>query len=545
MEVRSRVAFWVVTAAVALVLIARSGAVPLTDPEEARLARSSVEMISSGDVVLSTFEGEPRVEMAPLFHWTQGAFFRWMGVGEFAARLPAILATLGSLFLIAFVARRRFGEEGAAWAAAFFGTMPLVAAAGKFGTLDAFLAVHVLAAVAMDMAEPNEAGKYRGAAIGALVGLSFLAAGPAGAALPLLVLLAGRTAHGRNVLPGAGTLLSALGAWSVVVLPWGLAYVDRVGATRALEALRTHVLEPFFVGSGHPEPTWYYAKIMLLGFLPWVAPLALGLVRVLGRRGDPASRTALYAAAGLFAGLLFLSISSDKKPEALLPLAPLIAIVVTWELSQELVEERERRLGPGLLVMTLGLLGVLSGWAATQFVEDSLRRVALLGAVAYALAVAVAYTGILLQRVRWVYASAAGATFVLLCGAALWGFPSVARERSAEPLLEQVPELYSSRPILVVDSRAPSLTFYLERMVESVAKERLAERLDRGDGALVVIEESAVPEIDPAVFARLRERGHAGRYLVYEEQRATKSIDGREGGTKPDRPMLDAPRGPG
>lgn len=516
MEARSRVAFWTVVAAVAVVLFLRSGAVPLTDPEEAGLARSSVEMLATGDVVVPTLEGAPRLERLPLLHWTQAAFFRWFGVGEFSARLPAVLATLGSLLLLAFVARRRFGEEGAFWAAAFFGTMPLVVIAGKVGTTAAFLAVHVLAAVAMDMAEPNEAGRYRGAAIGALVGLSFLVAGPMAAALPLLVLLAGRTAHGRNVLPGAGTIAAALGAWCVVVLPWGLAWVERVGSVNALETLRVSVLQPYFVGSGSPEPTWYYAKIALLGLLPWVGPLALGLVRVLGKMGDPASRTALYASAGLFAGLLFLSVARDKSPEAILPLAPLAAIVITWELSQELLAERESRLGPGLVVMTLALMSILLAWAGSQVPEESLRRVALVGSAAYAAGVLAGLVGMALQSVRAVYASAVATTFVLLAGAALWGFPALAGERSAEPLLEQVPELYSSRPVVLVDVRAPSLTFYLDRAPESVPRDRLAERLRRGDRPFVVIDEAAIPDLDPELSGGLRERGHAGRFVVYE-----------------------------
>lgn len=518
LETRSRVAFGVVTAAIAVVLLVRSGAVPLTDPDEARIARSSVEMLATGDPVIATFEGEPSLARVPLLHWTQAAFFRGFGVGEFSARLPAILATLGSLLLISFVARRRFGEEGAAWAAAFLGTMPLVVLAGKLGTADAFLAVHVLAVVAMDMAEPNEAGRYRGAAIGALVGLSFLAAGPVGAVLPLLVLLAGRTAHGRNVVPGLRTTVAAIGAWCVVVLPWGLAYVERVGTARALETIRVAALEPFFVGSGHTEPTWFYAKIALLGFLPWIGPLVLGLVRVIGRVGDPASRTALYSSAGLLAGLLFLSVARDKTPAAILPLAPLAAIVITWELGQELVAQRESRLGPGLVVTTLAFLSGLLAFGASQFPDDGVRLVAIVGATACALGVVSGLVGVILQSVRWVYGSAVAATLVLLAGAALWGFPSLARERSAEPLLAQVPDL-SARPVVLVETHAPSLTFYLDRPMERLGREGLRERLGRGDAPLLVFDDESLPAIDPALLALLRERGHAGGYRVYEPAR--------------------------
>ena len=55
--------------------------------------------------------------------------------------------------------------------------------------------------MAMDTAEPDETGRYRTGAIGALLGLAFLAKGPVGVLGPLIVMLAGRTATGRSVLP--------------------------------------------------------------------------------------------------------------------------------------------------------------------------------------------------------------------------------------------------------------------------------------------------------------------------------------------------------
>ena len=81
-------------------------------------------MLRSGDPVVPTFEGEPRLVKPPLLHWLQTVLFRTLGVHPWLARVPALLSTLGSLLLVAWVARRRFGNEGAAWAAAVFLTSP-------------------------------------------------------------------------------------------------------------------------------------------------------------------------------------------------------------------------------------------------------------------------------------------------------------------------------------------------------------------------------------------------------------------------------------
>lgn len=516
MENRSRIAFWAVFVAAAALLLLRSGSVPLTDPEEARFARTSVEMLRSSDAVVPTFEGAPHIARPPLLHWMQAFLFQSIGVSEFTARLPSIAATLGSLLLLGFVVRRRFGEEGAAWAAVFYTTMPLVLVAGKQGTLDALFAVHVLAAVTLDIAEPGEAGPYRSAAIGAVVGLAFLVKGPVGIVLPLLILLAGRTASGRVVVPGSRTALAAVAAWCVVVLPWGLAFVQRIGFQGTLATIRREALETYFAGTEHAEPSWFYAKVVLAGFIPWIGPLALGLVRVLGKWRDPAARTALYASAGLLAGLLFFSIGRGKLVSSIVPLAPLAAIVITWELGQELIDLWERRAGPELLVVTLASVSVLLGWGASALPDPQLEKVAIVGAAAYAAAAGIALLGMALQRFRWAYCAAALAAFILFWASSLWLYPAVARRRSAEPLIREVPALYSARPLVLIGAPAPSLTFYLDRLPEPLELSRLEERLARGDAPLLIFHEEDVTSIAPQVRAVLRELGHQGEYQVFE-----------------------------
>ncbi len=515
METASRVATWLVIASVATILVTGSGSAPLTDPDEARLARTSAEMLGNGDLVVPTFEAAPRPGGPPLFHWMQVAFFRALGLGEFSARLPAILATLGSLLLVAFVARRRFGEEGAAWAAAAFGTMPLVVVAGKVGTLESLFALHVFAAVALDMAEPGEAGRYRGAAIGALVGLAFLAKGPVGIVFPVLLLVAGRTASGRNVIPGASAA-AAVAGFSVAVLPWGLAFLERFGLAGSVWTMGREAVAQYTAGSGHDEPTWFHAKVLLAACAPWVAPLLLGFVRLIGRRSDPASKTALYAAGALLTGLIVFSLGSGKRPEDILPLLPFAAIVITWELGQELSRERESRLGPGLVVATLACLAFGLAWIGSLLAGRGAEGLAAAGAAVFGLGAFSALAGVTLQRVRWVYGTAVVASIVFLSAAAFGLYPILARERSAEPTLLAVPDLFSSRPVVVLEADVPSLTFYLDRVPEKVDRTRLAERLARRDSPLVIVDEERTPSLDPVEQSWLRVIGGTGRYTVYE-----------------------------
>ena len=103
----SRTAYALVLALAALLLLVRSDSVPLLDPDEARFARTSVEMLRSGDLVVPTFEGQPRLVKPPLVHWIQSWLFSLAGPGEWVVRLHAACATFGSLLLVGWIGRRR------------------------------------------------------------------------------------------------------------------------------------------------------------------------------------------------------------------------------------------------------------------------------------------------------------------------------------------------------------------------------------------------------------------------------------------------------
>jgi 4-amino-4-deoxy-L-arabinose transferase len=186
-------------------------------------------MLRSGDRVVPRFQNEQRLAKPPLVHWIQSALFSVVGPREWAARLHAVASTLGSLLLVGALARRQFGPEGRTWAAAIFASMPLVIVLGRVGTLDALLAVHVLAIVIVDMVDETIPTNYRAILTGALLGLAFLIKGPVGVALPLLVMVVGRAIAKREVVPDLRSAVIAAAAWATVVLPWGLALIRRVG----------------------------------------------------------------------------------------------------------------------------------------------------------------------------------------------------------------------------------------------------------------------------------------------------------------------------
>jgi 4-amino-4-deoxy-L-arabinose transferase-like glycosyltransferase len=518
MEGRFRVAFWVALGLAALILLASLGSAPLKDPDEARFARTSIEMLQARDPVVPRFEGEPRLVKPPLLHWVQAALFSLFGFSSWAARLPAALATLVSIFLLGAVVRRRFGAEGAFWTVVVLATTPLVVILGRLGNIDALLALHVLAVICLDLAWPEQKPAGVGWAMGALLGLAFLCKGPVGVIVPLLVILAGRTATRRELLPSWHIFLSVLGGWAVVVLPWALALISSVGGSEVMNVLRTEVLDRYVSGTTHVEPPWFYLLVIAVGFLPWQAPLVIGVVRVVRRYRDPGASTALYAAAGLLAGLVFFSLGKGKLPNYILPLAPLCAIIVAWELGQELHQPRRRTMGPALLAATLGAFAIGLGVGGWQALDGVARAVAFAGAGIYGAGMLACLPSLVQRRPRSVYAVAAICSAVFLFVGGIVLMPALATQHSAEQLVHEVPALRSDRPIVIVDMRVPSLTLYLDRVPERIKSPQLRSHLDRDDAPLFVFADVDLPHIPEEDLVRLREIGRYAKFRVYEKR---------------------------
>jgi 4-amino-4-deoxy-L-arabinose transferase-like glycosyltransferase len=509
--------FRLVLLAAAVLLLVQTGSVPIMDPDEARYARTSLEMLRSGDLVVPTFEGLPRVVKPPLLHWLHMPLFRLFGTGEWVVRFPSTLSTLMAIWITGWIARRRFGEEGAVWAAVFMTTSFLVMCIGRLNTLDALLAVHVLAVIALDIAEPEEVGRYRSLVVGCLLGLAFLAKGPVGVIVPLLVILAGRTAAGRSVIPSLSGVLRTLAGWCAVALPWGLVFLKRVGSGSTGSLLKDEVLERFFGEPAHMEPPWYYAGVLLVGFMPWVAPLVVGMFRVAFLGRGKKARTGLYAGAGLLAGLLFFSLSSGKLPTYILPLAPLVAILVTWELGQELEAPHERRFASGLLAGTMAAFGALLAVVSALDLPAAAGTTALAGAGVFIAGSIYGFVGVLRHRPRQVYGSAAAASGLFLLLVMTIFLPTLARTRSSLPLLQAVPEVGSGRPLIVVAMKLPSLTWYLDQAPEKRELDQIQERMDRDDAVVLVMDRRDIPSLGPGILRRLHEIGSLEKYVVLEE----------------------------
>lgn len=154
--------------------------IPLMDTSEPRYAEMARIMAETGDWVTPYFDyGVPFWGKPPLAFWCQALAFKLFGVGEFAARLPALLATAGVVSLIYVAGRQLANARVALMAMLIYCTSALGYAGAGAVLTDPFLTLGttgVLVAALLTMERDTTTWWRYGPFLGMAVGL--LAKGP-------------------------------------------------------------------------------------------------------------------------------------------------------------------------------------------------------------------------------------------------------------------------------------------------------------------------------------------------------------------------------
>src|SRR5947209_19539919 len=95
-------------AVTALTTLPNLGATSLWDMDEGVNAECAREMMEAGTWVVPTFNWELRTAKPVLLYWVQRLSYETFGVGEWQARLPAVLFGFGTVQLTYELGRRMF-----------------------------------------------------------------------------------------------------------------------------------------------------------------------------------------------------------------------------------------------------------------------------------------------------------------------------------------------------------------------------------------------------------------------------------------------------
>ena len=265
-------------ACAALVILARAGAGPLANYDDAYYAEKARQMLHTGDWLTPRFGGVERLDNPPLFLWLMAASFAVLGVTSFAAVLWSALAGVACVLLTHRVALRLGREPFEAWAAGMvlLGTGYFLKYANH-AMFDVFLTALFLVAL-LAYRRAWEGSAWGWAVLGVCTGLGVLTKSVLGL-FPLVVVGVHALACGRGWRSlKTGAWLAPLTA-ALVVLPW---YGYQL-STHHDAFVREHIawlLVQRGLGSGHeaasPSSPFGYLRELATTYWPWLPFAAVG-----------------------------------------------------------------------------------------------------------------------------------------------------------------------------------------------------------------------------------------------------------------------------
>jgi len=429
-----------VLCAAAAVLLPSLGSGPL---ERAEIYFMDVAraMAETRDWLVPRYQGTEFFDKPALTYWLMAGSFRLFGPTLAAGRAVSALAALGLIAATAVLGRVLLDRRAALFGAFALGTTLLVLAFGRVAMSDMLLSLWCTLAVtvAAAAARAREEGTLRLAALGAILGLGFLAKGPIALVLAGfgLALLALRGVDGRRLPIHARGLAAAAAAFAIVGLGWFAAIAWRLGpGPLAYFFLRENLQR--FAGETYDadRSVFFYVWTYLAAGLPWSLLFPLAAWRGARR---PAPRFLL-----LWMGLMAvpLSLSRGKIDYYLLPLLPAASLVVGAHLAAAWDRiDRAWARGALLAFAPIALVpAALQARIPTEWLPSWPAQVALVAVgAAVALAAALAALRPTPARAALVMGGGTAATLALLAGLFLPAF------RSAQPNAAVVADVVRER----------------------------------------------------------------------------------------------------
>ena len=344
----------------AVLAFAELGERGIFSPAEARYSLIAREMLESGDWIQPRLNHVRYDEKPPLLYWAIAASYRWLGVSDFASRVPSALAFVGTAALTFGLAEELLGSPAAPLAALVYATSVGTFVFGRFVFTDTVL---VFSTTLSLYGLARLVRGHRGPGSAAAFYLGMAVAGLTKGLIGLLFPLATATAYGllcehrglwQRLRPGLGIALLA-----AVFLPWHVAMALRDPAFVWFYVVNEHIRRFFNVR----EPI-DYVSLSVPGFwtatLFWLLPWALFLPAALARAIRHDRRRLAIPLLWSLAVLGFFTLTASRLEYYALPAAPALAVIVAayWQQAFEL-RRRRSNLEIAALVLLFASLAAL------------------------------------------------------------------------------------------------------------------------------------------------------------------------------------------
>jgi 4-amino-4-deoxy-L-arabinose transferase-like glycosyltransferase len=520
---------WMLWIALAVAWFATMPLRPLLDPDEGRYAEIPREMAVSGDWVTPRLDGLLYFEKPPLQYWATAAAYSAFGFSEWTARLWTVGLGFLCLPLVFGWTSRLYGTSAGLAAVMALAVSPYFEIVGHLNLLDAgftfWLAGTVLAFTLAQCAAVSSRSERlwmvltwgaaalavlsKGIVVGVLVGLTLI-----------IYTLAERDARPwRRLHVALGLPLFLLAA-----VPWFVVVSMRNPAFAGFFFVHEHFARFLTTVHQRVEPWWYFAAILMVGALPWLALVPAASTRAWldsgpSKQFKPLKFLVIFSAVTL----VFFSLSGSKLAPYILPLMPPLAAITGTYAAQRPRFMRWAAVTSAALLLCL-MLSLL-----TYTIRHG-GGVVPHAAIGWLLAAAVG-TGCALavtwkpatptSRPVWVVAASTMLAWQFL----LCAYAEVPPERSAYKLVVAIrPLVHPNTELFSIGQYRETLSPYLERTLSLVAftgelelglNQEPSKRLS--DSAFLA-RWNAVPDaivfLDPNILSAWQQRGLQGRVIA-------------------------------
>ncbi|WP_225721768.1 glycosyltransferase family 39 protein [Candidatus Vallotiella sp. (ex Adelges kitamiensis)] len=322
----------------------------LIPSDEGRYAEIAREMLVTGDWITPRYNGYKYFEKPPLQIWFNALTFSFFGVGDWQARLYTALCGFSGILLVGYTGLRVLNPSAGLMATLVLASSPYWNLIGHLNVLDTGLAFWMeLALCSLLLAQrvyvPNCTRRSWMWLCWASMALAVLSKGLVGLILPSISLViysivACDWAVWRRLHLFSGTLI-----FSGIVLPWFI----------LVQLNNPEFFHYFFIvqqyeryltpAQNRPGAFYYFAGVLLIGFLPWVSITAQSICqgwRILPQKNGFAPVTLLLVWSAVI--FLFFSASHSKLASYTLPVAPALALVIGLYLPKVTCEQWKRHL---------------------------------------------------------------------------------------------------------------------------------------------------------------------------------------------------------
>jgi 4-amino-4-deoxy-L-arabinose transferase-like glycosyltransferase len=315
---------------------------------EIAYAEISKEMLAANSFIVPLYRGSACIDKPVMNYWAIIPSFKLFGVNDFAARIPALLASLSCLGIFAVAIRRIWGSD-----VSLLSTLVLATTSRywEFSTLcmtDMFLTLFDgVALIAMFLGLKDEKKRFLCFAIAAFsMGLAVLTKGPVGLILPSFSFFIYLTlTRNLKILLNWKQISACIILFFAVALPWYVAAAGAVDTSSNIGAwLWHHNVERFF-GSAyefHNDP-FYMVGAFFNGFAPWCVfvPIAFAdsIRRWIKKTNVEESKTELYLWIWVLLTTGFFTLSRGKMNYYDLPAFPAAAGIVGLHLNRWIAEK--------------------------------------------------------------------------------------------------------------------------------------------------------------------------------------------------------------